>query len=141
MRDEISRDAQTLFEQTFSGKNKVSRKAIKPILKLRDKLNGLAFVDQGIAPVVQRLDAGLMQIPRQGSLEGEALAQLMERVLLLCSVEQMQRCAKGLAVVTEPVKRPVNKATQNAEVQENPEDSQTVVAPAEEVPVAATFYF
>ena len=49
-----------------------------------------------------------MQLPSQGSLEGEALTQLMERVLLLlCSVEQMQRCAEGLSVLTEPVKRQV----------------------------------
>ena len=148
LRDEISRDAQALFEQTFSGKQKVSRKAIRPILKLRDKLHSLAFVDQGIAPVVQRLDAGLMQIPKQGSLEGEALTQLMERVLLLCSVEQMQRCADGLTVVAEPVKiqdsdQTVNtpETTQEAVVQENPVPTHTVVTPAEEVPAAATFYF
>ena len=148
LRDEISRDAQALFDQTFSGKQKVSRKAIRPILKLRDKLHSLAFVDQGIAPVVQRLDAGLMQIPKQGSLEGEALTQLMERVLLLCSVEQMQRCADGLTVVAEPVEiqgsdQPVNtpETTQEAVVRENPAPTHTVVTPAEEVPAAATFYF
>ncbi|MGI9277214.1 MAG: DUF3150 domain-containing protein [Endozoicomonas sp.] len=152
LREEISRDAQTLFEQTFSGKQKVNRKALKPILRLRDKLNGLAFVDQGIAPVVQRLDAGLMQLPSQGSLEGEALTQLMERVLLLCSVEQMQRCAEGLSVLTEPVKQQVSGRTENpvvtppetsqeAEVQESPVNSQPVVVPAEEMPAAATFYF
>ena len=148
LRDEISRDAQALFEQTFSGKQKVSRKAIRPILKLRDKLNGLAFVDQGIAPVVQRLDAGLMQLPSQGSLEGEALTQLMERVLLLCSVEQMQRCAEGLSVLTEPVKRQVPDEPDNsviippdAEVQGNPVNNQAAVVPVEEVPAAATFYF
>ena len=147
LRDEISRDAQALFDQTFSGKQKVSRKAIRPILKLRDKLHGLAFVDQGIAPVVQRLDVGLMQIPKQGSLEGEALTQLMERVLLLCSVEQMQRCAEGLAIITEPVKMQDSDQMINpvkapeADVQENSVPTQPVVTPAEEVPAAATFYF
>ena len=152
LRDEISRDAQALFDQTFSGKQKVSRKAIRPILKLRDKLHSLAFVDQGIAPVVQRLDAGLMQIPKQGSLEGEALTQLMERVLLLCSVEQMQRCADGLTVVTEPVNVQVSSKVENPEttppdaiqeekILENSVSSEPVAASAEEVPAAATFYF
>ena len=160
LRDEISRDAQALFDQTFSGKKKVSRKAIRPILKLRDKLHSLSFVDQGIAPVVQRLDAGLMQIPKQGSLEGEALTQLMERVLLLCSVEQMQRCAEGLAVIkepvaTEPVKMQDSDQTVNSvntpeatqetlvdeRVQENSVNHQSVVTQAEKVPAAATFYF
>ena len=92
-----------------------------------------------------------MQIPKQGSLEGEALTQLMERVLLLCSVEQMQRCAEGLAMITEPiVTEPVNpvntpEATQETlaqeRVQENPVPTQPVVTPAEEVSAAATFYF
>ena len=89
LREDISREAQALFEQTFSGKQKVNRKALKPIMRLREKLNGLAFIDKGIAPIVQRLDAGLMQIPNSGSLEGEALTQLMERVLVLCSVERV----------------------------------------------------
>ena len=92
-----------------------------------------------------------MQIPKQGALEGEALTQLMERVLLLCSVEQMQRCAEGLATITEPVKmqdsdQTVNsvdtpESTQETENQENSVNHQPVVTPAEEVPAAATFYF
>ena len=99
LREEISRDAQALFEQTFRGKSKVTRKALNPILRLRDKLHGLAFVDPGISPIVQRLDAGLSQLPSNGALEGEVLTQLMERVLLLCSVEQMERCAEGLTAL------------------------------------------
>ena len=162
LRDEISRDAQVLFEQTFAGKQKVSCKALKPMIRLRDKLHSLAFVDKGIAPVVQRLDAGLMQIPRQGSLEGEALTQLMERVLLLCSPEQMQRCAESLAVVNEPVAIPIQDQpvkTEDAEetpetvqeivqetvlkkvFQENPVEDQTTVIPAEDKPETGTFYF
>ena len=92
-----------------------------------------------------------MQIPKQGALEGEALTQLMERVLLLCSVEQMQRCAEGLATITEPVQmqdsdQTVNsvntpESTQETENQENSVSHQPVVTPAEEVPAAATFYF
>ena len=96
-----------------------------------------------------------MQIPKQGSLEGEALTQLMERVLLLCSVEQMQRCAEGLATITEPVKMQDSDKTVNSvntpeaaqktlvdeRVQENSVNHQPVVTSAEEVPAAATFYF
>ncbi len=116
LREEISREAQTLFEQTFKDKTKVTRKALRPIIRLRDKLNGLAFVDPDIAPLVQRLDEGLAQLPDRGSLEGEALTQLMERVLLLCSVEQMQQCAQALNA---------NKSvsTEAVEIQEKPTDT------------------
>ena len=146
LREEISRDAQTLFEQTFRGKSKVTRKALNPILRLRDKLHGLAFVDRGISPIVQRLDAGLSQLPNNGALEGEVLTQLMERVLLLCSVEQMERCAEGLTTL-EPVMVQNQESTQpqpavvsNAEIQEEPAIEQQVVVP-EETASTATFYF
>ena len=66
----------------------------------------------------------------------------------LCSVEQMQRCAEGLSVLTEPVKKQVSDEPDNsviippdAEVQENLANHQPNVVPAEEVPAAATFYF
>ena len=77
----------------------MTRKVLNPILRLRDKLSGLAFVDPGIAPIVKRLDVGLAQLPNNGALEGEVLTQLMERMLLLCSVEQMERCAESLATI------------------------------------------
>lgn len=146
LREEISRDAQALFEQTFRGKEKVTRKALNPILRLRDKLHGLAFVDPGISPIVQRLDAGLAQLPNSGALEGEVLTQLMERVLLLCSVEQMERCAEGLTAL-EPVMVQNHESTQlqqpvvnNEEIQEEPAIKQQVVVP-EETASTATFYF
>ncbi|WP_257252395.1 DUF3150 domain-containing protein, partial [Endozoicomonas sp. SESOKO3] len=146
LREEISRDAQALFEQTFKGKNKVTPKALNPILRLRDKLHGLSFVDPGISPIVQRLDAGLSQLPNNGALEGEVLTQLMERVLLLCSVEQMERCAEGLTAL-EPVKvqeqempQAQSPTSNEIEIQEEPLKEQRVVISEETVPTA-TFYF
>ena len=122
------------------GKEKVTRKALNPILRLRDKLHGLGFVDPGIAPVVQRLDAGLAQLPKSGALEGEVLTQLMERVLLLCSVEQMERCAESLATIDPPeTEEPVK--TQKSEHQEEPVIEQTAVVPMEGSTTTATFYF
>ncbi len=134
LRDEICRDAQTLFEQTFRGKNKVTRKALNPILRLRDKLNGLAFVDPGITSIVQRLDAGLAQLPSKGTLEGEVLTQLMERVLLLCSVQQMERCAEGLAVIDDSHST-TETASQEIAVVHQPEDI------VQDSTASATFYF
>ena len=151
LREEISRDAQTLFEQTFKGKQKVTRKVLKPILRLRDKLNGLAFVDPDIAPVVQRLDAGLAQLPNNGALEGEVLTQLMERVLLLCSVEQMARCAEGLAALDDPEKgQPVtmqepHEVDQLSAINDKEHQDEALIEKRAAVPAesktAATFYF
>ena len=143
LRDEICRDAQTLFEQTFRGKDKVTRKALNPILRLRDKLNGLAFVDPGITPIVQRLDAGLAQLPNKGTLEGEVLTQLMERVLLLCSVEQMERCAEGLAVIddSQPILESESKAEPEAVSQETPVMDEPAEVPVQDNTTSATFYF
>ena len=100
--------------------------------------------------MVQRLDAGLAQLPNNGALEGEVLTQLMERVLLLCSVEQMERCAEGLTALDSPLKEQpvkVQEAAQlqssaiiNAGIQEEPLIEQSAVVP-EEAATTATFYF
>ena len=96
---------------------------------------------------MQRLDAGLAQLPHSGALEGEVLTQLMERVLLLCSVEQMERCAEGLtATALEPVMTQDTKlvaqlsAISDTEPQEEPVIEKPAVVP-EETSTAATFYF
>ena len=150
LREEICRDAQTLFEQTFRGREKVTRKALNPIVRLRDKLNGLAFVDPGILPIVQRLDDGMARLPKSGALEGEVLTQLMERVLLLCSVEQMERCEAGLMAVDAPKdvsvirsiaeERNQPSTATETERREKPECDKTAVEREEKI-TTATFYF
>ncbi|WP_236631512.1 hypothetical protein [Endozoicomonas numazuensis] len=65
---------------------------------------------------------------------------------MLCSVEQMERCAEGLTAL-EPVMvqnqelaQPQPSVVNNAEIQEEPVIEQQVVVP-EETASTATFYF
>lgn len=97
LRDDISQEARRLFRETFKGRTEIGQKALRPLRRLRDKLHGLAFVDEGIAPLVQWLDEGLAVLPKKGKLSGQDLTVVMDRVLLLGSPEQMQQCAEGLA--------------------------------------------
>ena len=49
---EISVDANQLIEQSLLGKDQVTRSALRPIRRMRDKLDGLGFLDYRVAPVV-----------------------------------------------------------------------------------------
>ncbi len=108
LRDDISQEARRLFRETFKGRTDVGQKALRPLRRLRDKLEGLAFVDDGIAPLVQWLDEGLAGLPKKGKLSGPDLTVVMDRVLVLGSPEQMQQCAEGLAQRVGPL-LPVNE--------------------------------
>ena len=108
LRDDISQEARRLFRDTFKGRTEVGQKALRPLRRLREKLHGLAFLDDSIAPLVQWLDEGLAGLPKKGKLSGQALTVVIDRVLLLGSPEQMQQCAEGLSQRVDPP-LPVNE--------------------------------
>ena len=64
---EISVDANQLIEQSLLGKDQVTRSALRPIRRMRDKLDGLGFLDYRVAPVVSTIDTLLGRIPNTGA--------------------------------------------------------------------------
>ena len=55
---------------------------------MRDKLDGLAFLDHRVNRVVQTLDETLGRVPKTGPLEGAYLQEVFALALLLSDSEQ-----------------------------------------------------
>lgn len=125
---EIAVDANQLIEQSLLGKEQVTRHALRPIKRMRDKLDGLGFLDYRVAPVVSTLDALLNRIPSKGAIDGSLLQEIFATALLLADPDKTRRHGEGLlAVYSLPMpSRSVDDELQNAGAEESvPDQAQT----------------
>lgn len=84
---EIGQQARETLEASFQGKTTVTRRALSPLRALRDKLEGLSFVDSGFRVVVRELDRLLATIPARSPISGRVLEGLRQ---FLCLASQPQ---------------------------------------------------
>ncbi|PKD39595.1 DUF3150 domain-containing protein [Methylomonas sp. Kb3] len=93
---EIAVDANLLVEQSLLGKEQVTRNALRPIKRIRDKLDGLSFLDHRVAPLVATIDDLLGKIPNRGSIEGSLLQEILATAMLLADPDKTRRHGEGL---------------------------------------------
>jgi len=93
---EIAVDANQFIEQSLIGKEQVTRNALRPIKRMRDKLDGLGFLDYRVAPVVGTIDALLKRIPDKGAIEGPILQEILAMAMLLADPDKTRRHGQGL---------------------------------------------
>lgn len=73
---EVRGAARAAFEQSYVGKACVTRKALRPILAIREKLSGLVFLDPGVGAMIATIDTALDALPSSGPIEGRDLNML-----------------------------------------------------------------
>jgi len=93
---EIAVDANQFIEQSLIGKDQVTRNAVRPIRRMRDKLDGLGFLDYRVAPVVSTIDALLQRIPGKGAIAGPILQEILATAMLLADPDKTRRHGEGL---------------------------------------------
>ena len=93
---EISVEANQFIEQSLLGKDQVTRSALRPIRRMRDKLDGLGFLDYRVAPVVNTIDDLLVKIPDKGAIAGGILQEILATALLLADPVKTRRHGEGL---------------------------------------------
>ncbi|MGY6274011.1 DUF3150 domain-containing protein [Methylomonas sp. MgM2] len=99
---EIAVDANLLVEQSLLGKEQVTRNALRPIKRIRDKLDGLSFLDYRVAPVVETIDDLFGKIPNRGSIEGGLLQEILAMAMLLADPDKTRRHGEGLLAGQAP---------------------------------------
>ena len=70
---EIRVAARTAFETSFAHRSKITRKALRPIYAMRQKLSSLSFIDPSIGDTIAIIDDTLARLPAQGPIEGADL--------------------------------------------------------------------
>lgn len=80
---EIEKKAKEAWDKTFKGRDKIDRKALRPICYIRDKLNDLSYLDIRTIPLVNHIQMVLDAIPKTGKIEGNTLMSLVGLVHLM----------------------------------------------------------
>ncbi|WGS85136.1 DUF3150 domain-containing protein [Methylomonas sp. UP202] len=127
---EISVEANQLIEQSLLGKEQVTRNALRPIRRMRDKLDGLGFLDHRVAPVVSTIDDLLARIPNKGAIEGPILQEILATAMLLSDPDKTRRHGEGLLVNQTPVveETDVDEIVEHAELEPPTVPTATLVA-------------
>lgn len=94
--EEIARDADSLYQKSFAGKERVTQKAVRPIQRLADKLTNLSFLDDGIDSVVVAFNSALDSLPKSGAVEGGTFHELAHFVLQVSNVNRLRNTARDL---------------------------------------------
>lgn len=87
---EVAQRAKTFMERSLLGKDKVTQRALSPIRTIREKMNGLEFLDQRIGPIVTSLDTLLAALEKVTPIEGANFMSLYGMVQMLSSPESMR---------------------------------------------------
>lgn len=66
---EVRMAAENAYKESFVSRLSVSRKALRPIAAIREKLSGLSFLDHSIIDAIQSIDETLNKLPRTGPIE------------------------------------------------------------------------
>lgn len=78
-----------------------THKVLLPLRRMRDKLNGLSFLDSAIDPMVKAIDEVLAQVPKKGRIKGQAYFNILATVLILSDPDKVKRLAAGLLSVRD----------------------------------------
>ncbi|NJA06507.1 DUF3150 domain-containing protein [Methylococcaceae bacterium WWC4] len=130
---EISVEANQLIEQSLLGKEQVTRNALRPIRRMRDKLDGLGFLDHRVAPVVSTIDDLMARIPTKGAIEGSILQEILATAMLLSDPDKTRRHGEGLLATQLPVVDETEEVIEYAEA----EPPAVLIVPTAPTPVIA----
>lgn len=133
---EVAIEAGNSYERSFTGnaglERKASRKTLGTIWKFREKLAGLAFLDESVEPMVKAIDALFAAVPKTGPIEGALYDQALALVLILSDPDKVRRHAdvgldaSGLApsVMDEEADPEAEAAVERAKSHPAPEQQQ-----------------
>ncbi|MBN2644288.1 MAG: hypothetical protein JXR59_02300, partial [Desulfuromonadaceae bacterium] len=73
---EIRQLARSTYKASYDQKSEVTRKALRPVVSIRQKLEGLVFLDSRIGETLEHIDTVLSTVPDSGPIAGSSFYQL-----------------------------------------------------------------
>lgn len=130
--EEVARDARKTLKDSFTGRERITRRALRPIRSLSDKLKSLGFLDERANPVAAHIDQVLGQVPVAGNLEDVIVSSLVGLLGLLSNAQATREFGSG-AVNGTGTEAPTQHERDPGE-----SDNALADSPASEAPVPAT---
>lgn len=85
---DVEKRAGEYWSQSLKGKASVTQRAKFPFREIRDKIQGLSFIDTRIDPLVNLIDETLDSLPKTGDIEDGPLRELSNMALILSDADQ-----------------------------------------------------
>ncbi|MCB1713691.1 MAG: DUF3150 domain-containing protein [Candidatus Competibacteraceae bacterium] len=95
---EVALIARETLEKSFQGKTEVTRRALSPFRAMREKLDGLSFIDSCIRFIVQTIDCLLADIAARQAITGPILQRLVAFLVKASQPAKLRAYAESLAV-------------------------------------------
>lgn len=73
---EVRQMAKKALEESFTGRNEVGQRAIRPIHTIREKLDGMRVLGADVGTYVDTIDSVLNNLPKQGWINGKSLLEV-----------------------------------------------------------------
>ena len=111
--DSTVKAAEQLYKNSFSDQEEISTsRCLGAIRRIRDKLDGLSFLDTSVRPVIQMIDSTLNAIPDKGPYVGEPFFRLKTLVLTLADPRRIRDLTEVKKLTKKNFLEPVNGTVQ-----------------------------
>ena len=67
----VAQLARIFFKESFLGKERANKKTISAVKRIRERLNGLSFLNSKINPLIRIIDNVLLTMPKEGYFGGQ----------------------------------------------------------------------
>ena len=93
----VAQTANRLLVESLTGKQDsgVTQRPVGTLRKMREKLIGLQFLDNGISPLINMIDETIRRIPKSGKIMGQAFWLMQGCVSILSDIDRMKAIANG----------------------------------------------
>ncbi len=93
---DIAKAAEKLIDESLLGKAKITRKALRPLVAIRDKLDGFGFLNPRVTVVSSMITEMINQIPREGDLGQADFLKVLGVAELLAKPEKALEIAERM---------------------------------------------
>lgn len=93
---EIADMADKIRSNSLLGKDRVNRRVLSSLNSIRAKLNGLAFLDKRVKPLIKGIDEVVAIMPGDAPIEGVALSALYGLMVTMSSPERMREFGEAI---------------------------------------------
>jgi len=92
---EVAQEANELYEKSVASRTEksLSRRIAGPLKRMRDKLDGLSFLDGAVAPMVAGIDELIASFPEKGNIEDGLYHEVVAKILILSDPDKIRSYA------------------------------------------------
>ena len=111
LRREIQQQARTAWDSSYAGKLEVGQKAVRPIISMLDKIEGLTFLEPRLNELVMGIRVTIESLPKKGVIKGADFASLCGVMHLLGQIPEAKHISENPLGEFMEMEEEINEST------------------------------